>query len=225
VTLTTLAADLWIAPRPLRVLGFLDIGTCMTVVRLADGGVFVHSPVRADAATRAAVDAIGPVRVIVAPNRVHHFFAGEWKAAHPGARLLGVPGLDAKRRDLAFDAMLGEAPDDSYAGTLDSIAVAGAPHLSEVVFLHRASRTLLTTDLAFHPTPRSSRGLRIWCRLTGVGAFGPNRVVRVLIRDRAALRASLDRVLAWDFDRVTVTHGEPLESGGREAMRRAYAWL
>jgi hypothetical protein len=32
-------------------------------------------------------------------------------------------------------------------------------------------------------------------------------------------------VLAWDFDRVTVTHGEPLETGGKEALRRAYAWL
>jgi len=55
--------------------------------------------------------------------------------------------------------------------------------------------------------------------------FGPNAVVRMTIRDRAALRASMDRILAWDFDRVTVTHGEVLESGGREALARAYAWL
>jgi hypothetical protein len=32
-------------------------------------------------------------------------------------------------------------------------------------------------------------------------------------------------VLAWDFDRVTVTHGEILESGGPAALARAYAWL
>jgi hypothetical protein len=224
VTLTALAPDLWIAPRPFKI-GLLDIGTSMTVVRLPDGGVFLHSPVTADAATHAAVDAIGPVRAIVAPNRVHHLFAGAWKAAYPTARLLGAPGLDAKRKDLAFDSILGDAPDPSYAGALDQALMAGVPHMEEVLFLHRASRTLITTDFAFHPTPRSGRGLRLWCRLTRVGAFGPNLVVRMLIRDRAALRASLDRVLAWDFDRVTVTHGEPLGSGGKEALRRAYAWL
>jgi hypothetical protein len=225
VTLVPIAPDLWIAPRSFKVMGPLDIGTSMTVVRLADGGVFLHSPVTADAATRAAVDAIGPVRVIVAPNRVHHLYAGEWKTAYPSARLLGAPGLDEKRTDLAFDAMLGDAPDPSYAGTLDSVLMAGAPYMSEVLFLHRASRTLIATDFAFHPTAQSRFGVRLWCRLTRVGAFGPNLVVRTLIRDRAAFRASLDRVLAWDFDRVTVTHGEPLETGGKEAFRRAYAWL
>jgi hypothetical protein len=45
------------------------------------------------------------------------------------------------------------------------------------------------------------------------------------VRDRRATREALDRVLAWDFDRVTVTHGEVLESGGHEALRRAWAWL
>lgn len=223
--LVPLATDLWIARRSLRVLGFLDIGTCMSVVRLPDGGTWLHSPVAADPATRAAVEAIGPLRAIVAPSRIHHFFAGEWKRAHPEARLLGAPGLAAKRRDLAFDGELGDAPDGSYAGALEQHVVRGAPYLSETVFLHRASRTLLLTDLAFHPTAASSPGFRLWCRLTGVRSFGPNRVVRFCIRDRAACRTSLERVLAWDFDRVVVTHGEPLERGGREALRRAYAWL
>ena len=38
-------------------------------------------------------------------------------------------------------------------------------------------------------------------------------------------RAPVDRVLTWDFDRVIMAHGEVLESGGREAMRTAFAWL
>ena len=94
--------------------------------------------------------------------------------------------------------------------------------MNEVAFYHPASRTLLLTDLAFHPTPTSSRGLRFWCLLTRTGPFGPNQVVRFTVRDRAAVRASLDRILAWDFDRVTVTHGEVLESGGKDAFRRGW---
>jgi hypothetical protein len=59
----------------------------------------------------------------------------------------------------------------------------------------------------------------------GYGRFGTTRMLRSSFRDRKALRASIDRILAWDFDRVVVTHGEVLERGGRKALREAYAWL
>ena len=90
--LRPLAPELWVTERPLRALPFLDIGTRMSVIRTADGGLALHSPVPADDATRRAV-------------------------------------------------------------------------------------------------------------------------------------AALDRVPAWEFDRVVVTHGEMLESGGRDALRQAYPWL
>jgi len=224
--LRALAPGLWVTERPFRALPLLEIGTRMSVVRAPDGGLLLHSPVEADAATRAAVESLGRVSAIVCPNNVHHLFAGGWKDAFPEARLLGPPGLAAKRRDLAFDGELGDALDASFAGALECHLVRGIPHLNEVAFFHAASRTLLLTDLAFHPTAASSPGLRRWTWLTRVkDGFGPNAVVRLLIRDRAALRDSLDRVLAWDFDRVTLTHGEVLERGGREALRRAWAWL
>jgi hypothetical protein len=217
---------IWVIERPMVVFGALDMGTRMTVIRLADGGLFLHSPTPIDDATRAAVDALGPVRCIGAPNCVHHLYVGPWKDAHPAALLLGAPGLDTKRRDLRFDAILDDAPHPSYAASVDHVLLGGAPYMNEIAFLQRLSRTLLLTDAAFRPTPASTRGVRIWTKLTAVrDGFGPNALVRWLIRDRRAMRASIDRVLGWDFDRVTVTHGEVLESGGRDALARAYAWL
>ena len=101
-----------------------------------------------------------------------------------------------------------------------------APRLEEVAFLHGASQTLLLTDLAFHVRHSDSRFTRVFMRLNGgYGRFGTTRMLRSSFRDRKALRASIDRILAWDFDRVVVTHGEVLERGGREALREAYAWL
>lgn len=224
--LRPLARDVWVAERTFRALPGLDIGTRMTVVRLPGGGVVLHSPVAADEATRKAVEAIGPVRAIACPNKVHHLFAGGWKLACPEARLLAAPGLPAKRRDLAFDGLLGDDPDPAWGDGLATIHVRGIPLMEEVAFLHPASRTLLLTDLAFHPTAASSPGLRRWARISRVrGGFGPNAVVRLAIRDRRAVRRSLDRVLAWDFERVTVTHGEVLEAGGRAALRRTWEWL
>jgi hypothetical protein len=58
-----------------------------------------------------------------------------------------------------------------------------------------------------------------------VRGFGPTYLERLLVRDRAAARRSLERILAWDFERVVVAHGAVLESGGREALRAAYTWL
>jgi hypothetical protein len=50
-------------------------------------------------------------------------------------------------------------------------------------------------------------------------------MMRRWIDDPTALHASLDRILEWDFDRVTVTHGEVLETGGPAALRSAFAGI
>ena len=187
----------------------------MTVIRLADGGVFLHSPVHADAATRAAVDAIGPVRAIVAPNRVHHLFAGEWKAAYPQARAARRAG--ARREAHATSPstrMLGDGPGPSCAASLDQLVIRGAP-----VHVRRSRSCTARAARCCSPTSpsirrrESARGARIWMRLTTRRARSARtRIVRSPSATARAFRASLDRVLAWDFDRVTVTHGELLET-------------
>ena len=80
----------------------------MTCIRLDDGSLFVHSPVKLDAELRKAVDERGPVRAVVAPNRFHHLFVGEWAAAYPDASVYGAPGLEEKRPDLRFDGSVPE---------------------------------------------------------------------------------------------------------------------
>jgi hypothetical protein len=84
----------------------------------------------------------------------------------------------------------------------------------------------MLTDLAFNVTAGGRNQARLFHRLVGAtGRFGPHRIVRLGIRDRAAAARSLEQILAWDFDRVIVTHGEVLERGGRERMAEAFAWL
>ena len=61
---------------------------------------------------------------------------------------------------------------------------------------------------------------------SAVGHFGPHRRVRRrAITDRVAARESVRRILEWDFDRVIMSHGEVLESGGRERVRIAFSFL
>lgn len=220
-----LAPDLWVVEREQAFYG-LEVGTRMTVIRLADGSLLLHSPVVLDGALRAELDAKGAVRFVVAPNRVHHLYAGRVAEAYPAARLWVAPGLERKRPDLAYTAILGDEAPAEWRDQVDQCFFRGRPYENEVTFFHRASRTLLLCDLAFNFGPEATAGTRGLMWLIGsYDRFGPSSLDPWLIRDRAAARASLERILAWDFDRVIVSHGRILETGGNAALRHGYRWL
>jgi len=224
--LEPLADGLWVATRPLPIL-VGDVGTRMTVVRLESGDLWLHSPVALDSATRAALDRLGEVRWIVGPSKVHHLFLGEYAAAYPAAELCAAPGLPAKREDLRFQHVLDGSWAPPWAAELPHLLFEGAPLMNEVVFFHRATRTLLLTDLCFHVQPGVTGRARLFHWLVGAapGRFGPHRLIRAGIRDRAAARRSLERILEWDFDRVVVSHGAVLERGGRARLPECFAFL
>jgi hypothetical protein len=220
-----LGEDLWVVERPLRV-GGVALGTRMTVVRLRDGSLFLHSPVALDDTLRAWLPSLGTPRYAVAPNLFHHLFVGDYRDAFPQMQLYAAPGLAKKRPDLTIDATLSDEPPPQWAEQLDQELFKGFPTVNEVAFCHRASRSLLTCDLAFNLGPEAPFATRMVFRLAGAyGRLGPTRLEKLLIRDRAAARGSIERILGWDFDRVVVTHGTVLESGGREALRDGYRWL
>ncbi len=220
-----LATDLWVTERPQRALG-VEMGTRMTVVRLADGSLFVHSPVALDRPTRAALDALGPVRHVVAPNKFHHLYAGAYPVVYLDARLYAAPGLAERRRDLPIDETLHDTPPQAWAGQIEQTLFRGMPVTNEVVFLHRATRTVIFTDLVTNIRSAPGFDTRLLFLLNGTyGRFGSGWIERLLTRDRAAARASVERVLAWDFDRVIMAHGEILEHGGPTAARAAFDWL
>jgi hypothetical protein len=45
------------------------------------------------------------------------------------------------------------------------------------------------------------------------------------IRNRGAARGSVDYILEWDFDRIVVSHGAVLDSGGKRAFEQAFSFL
>lgn len=212
--------ELWVAEAPLRFLG-LQVGRRMAVVRLASGELWIHSPAPLSDELRAELDEIGPIRYVVPASNLHgHLYMEQYAAAYPAVELSAAPGLRKKRRDLAFAADLDDAPDPRWAEDLDQTAFRGPRFLTEIVFFHRASRTLIVGDILWNVTPRMSFGTRLWCgwRL----GVRPTPAFRLSIRDRDALRASVRRILEWDFDRILIGHGEMVESAGREAFKRAY---
>jgi len=198
----------------------------MTVIRLAGGGLLLHSPIRPSAELVEEVRGLGRVVAIVAPNRLHHLFVGAWLALHPEADLFVAPGLETKRSDLCIRGVLAEQPESLWKGSLEQTLVRGMPWVNEVVFFHPSTRTLVASDLAFHIGPQHPPATRLLAWVSSAyGRLAPTITERLLIRDRDAMRASLDRILQWPFDRVIIAHGSVVETGGHRLLEQGYAWL
>jgi len=225
--LRKLGPGLWVAESNMRN-GPFEFGLRMSVIQLRNGSLVLHSPVRLVRELRAELDALGPVRGVIAPSRAHHLFAGDYPTGYPDALLYAAPGLPEKRPDLKFAEELGDEAPLLWRSELEQVVFRGAPIMNEVVFFHPASRTVLFTDLVFNLPKGAGEGAsRLFFWLVGAGGhFGPHRLIRHLfIRDRAAARESMTRILSWDFDRVSLTHGAVLEHGGHEAVRKAFEFL
>ena len=217
--LSNLAPDLWIATRSFT--NELGVVTSrMTVIRLKDGRVLVHSPVPIEEDLRSAVENLGRVGAMIAPNLFHHQFISEWRSAFPEAKAFCALGLAAKKSDFKFDGVLEDASPSEWIGQVDQVVIKGIPDYGEVVFFHRASRTLIVSDLVFNYSPvqaASDPG--------GADGLGPHGRIRSAISDPNALRESIESVLRWPFERVVVSHGQIVESDGHARFREGFAFL
>jgi hypothetical protein len=221
--LTPWADGIWTDTRETKFFG-VETGTRMTVVRLADGGLFVLSPVPLDDATRAEIDAIGEVRAVVAPSLFHHLSVRAWQEAYPKAVFGGCPGLDNKRPDLAFDFVLADLPHPVWAGDLEQVYFS-ARRENELEFFHAPTKTLIVTDSLINLSTHPLASTRFVARLMGNSAPGFGWLERFMVRDRRVARRQVDRMLAWGFERIILAHGGMVRSDGRDVLRDAYAWL
>ena len=223
--LRSIAKDVWVIDHPLRV-GGLQLGTRTTVVRLANSGLWLHSPGPLQPDLTAQLIALGPVQALVAPNAMHHLYLGENIRVFPQATAFVSPALAAKFKEPLTYEILSDEPPVLWRDDFTQHLVGGMPKLQEIAFLHRVSRTLILTDLAFNIRQSDSWFTRLFMRVNGAyGHFGPSRILRTLVKDRGALRSSLNQMQAWDFDRIIITHGEVLETGGKSVMQAQYAWV
>jgi len=224
-TMRSLASSLWVIDHPLQAMG-LDLGARTTIVRLASGGLWMHSPGPLDQHLVSEINALGPVQALIAPNAMHHLYLARNVHAFPEAKVYISPALPPKLTESFPYELLSDTAPEMWRQDIAQQIIGGLPKLQEVVFFHSASRALLITDLAFNIRNSKSWFTRFFMRCNGgYNRFGPTRIFRSLVKDREALRLSLNRVQTWDFDRIIVTHGDVLESDGKQEMQRQYAWV
>ena len=215
---------------PMNAMG-LKLPVRMTIFRLKNGDLLLHSPTPFSAEVAKAVEALGPVRHLVAPNIAHWTFLADWQRAYRDATTRAVPGLrdraQVRASAVRIDAELSDTAPPEWADTLDQGIIAGGAGFSEAWFFHRQTRTLVLVDLIENlepdklpPIPRlvmqasaatrgtTARHLRLPVRLGGLEA-------------KKAIRT----IVALEPDRVIFAHGRTFESGGAAKLKRAFKWL
>lgn len=230
--LTPIDDGIWLAEGGLVDFYGFPYPTRMVVVRLNNGRLWIWSPIGLSANLRAEIDALGRVAHLVSPNRIHHLYLQDWKAVYPTARLWGPASTIRKRKDLSFEAPLTDQAPADWQDEIDQFWFTGSFVLDEVVFLHRASRTVILADLSenfspefleAHWKPWARRIARIW-KITEPFGYAPLEW-RVTWLKREGAREALARLLAADPEKVVMAHGEWQRENGRAYLENAFRWL
>ncbi|MDC3956714.1 DUF4336 domain-containing protein [Polyangium jinanense] len=220
--LVSLAEDLWAAEHPVKMPGGVRMDTRMTVVRLPGEKLWVHSPIPIDDTLAAELTKLGKISYLVAPNLYHNLFLGRASERFPEARVFAPPGLEKKIPSLRIDEVLSADTPATWADVFTQRLVEGAPQMQEVAFLHRPSKTLVVSDLLFNIERPEGLATKVVLTMMGTrGKLARSRMWNFITKDKAAWRASVREVVALDFDRLIMAHGEVVASGAKARVNEA----
>ena len=219
-----IADDVVVMSFPLRFVG-IDFRRNVTLLRLGDGRVVIHSTAPFTERDVAAIRAFGEPTWLIDATLLHDTFAKEGRAAFPGLPYLAPTGF-SEVTGVATQPL--DVPPSDWASEIQVLRIEGTRKNEHVLF-HRRSRTLVVADL-FFSFPAETRGWpRFFARrIMGLppSLFGVSRFFRMLITDKDAFERSISRMLEWDFERVVVAHREPLTTGAKRGAQAALgaAW-
>jgi hypothetical protein len=223
---------IWLKEYPVHY-ALCDFYARMTVIRLSDRRIMLHSPCEIRDNLRSEIQSLGEAAYIVAPGSFH--FSHIWSAqnAFPEAETFICPGIERKVPGVKFDWMLGDRPDPRWEADFEQVLVRGSRFIQEVAFYHKCTKTLILVDVlenATDSTPGASRAswmLKFWFKVVFRMWNNPKPAPEYQIGwiDKAAAGKSLRRILEWQFERVIIAHGDLIEKSPVEVLTAAWKGL
>ncbi|GEM_PF-2049168 len=197
----------------------------MVVIKLADGSLLIHDPIELTPQLQQDLRELGEIRCIVTASPSYHQYLSEWWLAYPLAQFFATPTLIQKRTDLNFDAALSNQTPDAWKGDLYQAAILGSNRPRKIVFCDPKSKTLLLSDhlLAAQAHLPIGQKLLVW-------AQGINQELRLPyaekrdIKNMPQLRASIQEIMTWPFDRIISTNGLLIETQAKSHFYQAFWW-
>lgn len=214
----TAAEQVWFAGVRLR--------ATMTVLRLADGGLWVHSANEPTPELCAELDRLGHVRWIVVPNRYHHLHASAMKARYRDAQVIGPRSAQSRNEALALDVASDDERLPALVPEVAPVALRGVPFLDETLFFHPATGSLIGADVMMRGCAADHFTWRWASRLFGqFGRYKAPPDVRKNTRGGPEVRQALDEIGKLPVKRILVAHSDPVEDEPLERLREAWSFV
>jgi len=213
-----LTNDVAVMSFPWRAFG-IDFERNVSLLRLRDGRMVIHSSAPFTAQDVAAIRRFGEPAWLVDATLMHDTFAKEGRAAFPDLPYLAPNGF-ARASGIPIESL--DSPPSDWKDEIDILKLDGN-RMKEHALFHRPSATLVVADL-FFSFPMETRGwarffvrhVMLLPRLFGISIF-----FRTTISDRQAFARSMKALLQWNFERIVVAHREPVEKEAKAAVERA----
>jgi hypothetical protein len=203
-----------------------EVDRRMTVVRLTDGRLVVYSAIALDPAEMTELEQFGTPAYLIVPSDIHRMDVKSWKERYPAMRVITPAGSRAKvEKVVPVDAVDVDFGDSSVR----YVVVPGtADREAGLVVQTSSGSTLVLNDLIFNLPNRS--GLGGWffklIGMTGDEPHVPPVIKKRLVKDKAALRAQLER---WaqlpSLQRVIISHGGIIENDAAAVLNRVASEL
>lgn len=214
--------------------GSIPFSTRMTIVRLVNGSLFVHSPIQPDPDLINEINRLGVVKYLISPNLIHYAYIPAWQEIYPDAIAWASPGVRERAKSqqitVEFDRDLTDDAPEEWESSLQQLIFKGSRVIEEVVFFHKKSQTLILTDLIenFEPEKTESWFYKFLYKLGGIAAPDgqtPRDMRATFIGNKKKARESLDRILAWEPEKIIIAHGLWYKKDGVKELKRAFRWL
>ena len=232
-TLKEVDQNIWIADGDLIQMDFkvfkLPFQTRMTVIKLNDGKLWIHSPIAPNEELFTELDALGRVAYLISPNKIHYAYIADWKKRYPHAQTWSSPGVEKRAKSqnikVVFDAALTNKAPDLWSAEIDQLIFKG-----EVVFFHKSTKTLIVTDLIenFEPEKIASpirRKIYRLARVTAPDGQTPIDYRMTFFRRQIEAKVSFSCMLNWKPDKIILAHGLCFFENGIDELKRAFRWI
>ncbi len=216
----------WIKEYPIHYAG-VDFNSRMTVIRLLNGNLLIHSPSEIDLNTKVVIESLGKVQFIVAPGSYHYLYVESAQKAFDHAETFICPGIERKNPEIEFDWFLGDRPDPRLSDDFEQVLVRGNKYIWEVAFYHKITQTLILVDLIENITSETedvSWTLKLWWKWVFRMWNNPKPAPEYQLgwQDKNAASLTLKRILDWDFERIVIAHGDLIEENAKQVAINAW---
>ncbi|WP_086981110.1 hypothetical protein [Vibrio aphrogenes] len=214
----------WYIDKTYRKFGFTHIQR-MVIIKLDNEELMILSPIELTTQCQLALSQLGQVKFIISSTPTYHHHLSEWWLGYSKAYFFAPHALIEKRTDLNFDGVLSHQTPKQWQGQILQTSIENDESPNQMIFCDPASRTLFISNNLVALQSHLPLGQKFTTLVQG----GRNQLtlpyrVRRKFTNKPKLRASIQEIMTWPFDRLISSNGLMIEKEAKDAFYQAFWW-